>query len=284
MPPVVDLKQASAARSVAESLCDSGFAVVTNHPISLESLQDFYGAWEDFFLHGNKEGFPADAHTQAGYFSPKQAETAKGNAAQDLKEYFQYWPDGPIPDNLRKLTNEFYNTLFLLSSSILEGLQHTTSPELWRRLERPLSSCLSSADTMIRILRYPPLTGSEPAGAIRAGAHEDINFITLLPTATMPGLEIKPEGSNWQPVEAPPGAIIINIGDMLQELTNGALPSTSHRVINPEGEDAKAARVTAPLFCHPYPEMVLSDRYTAGEYLLERLTEISPIDVRPDFS
>jgi len=104
----------------------------------------------------------------------------------------------------------------------------------------------------------------------------------MLPAASESGLQIKPKGTDdWIPVEAPPGSIVINVGDMLQELTNGAMPSTTHQVVNPTGDAANKARLTAPVFCHPYPEMVLSDRYTAKSYLHERLSEINSIELRP---
>jgi len=281
MPPVVDLRDADCFNQVADSLMNSGFAAVSHSPISLEQLEDFYAAWDDFFVHGNPGDFTADPATQAGYFSPEDAETARGAAAQDLKEYFQYWPWSPIPPALRSQTEAYYEAVFHLAGRILKGLQANSPASLWQRLTMPLPDCLARSETMLRILRYPPLCGNEPEGAIRAGAHEDINFITLLPVASTPGLEIRPGDEDWQAVDAPPGSIIINIGDMLQELTNGELPSTPHRVINPTGENAKVARITAPLFCHPYPEMVLSDRYTSASYLRERLQEINPANLQP---
>lgn len=281
MPPIVDLRSDTAFKDVAHSLLDSGFAVVENHSIPLLDLEAFYEAWDHFFTLGSPDDYPADAASQAGYFSPRLAETAWGAEKQDIKEYFQYWPQGPIPPELKSITEQFYESVFLLTRQIMAGLQQSTPESLWGRLDRPFSDCLSRSETMLRILRYPPLTGEEPAGAIRAGAHEDINLITLLPTASMPGLEIKPEGQEWQTVDAPNGSIIVNIGDMLQELTDGKLPSTTHQVVNPEGADATRARLTAPLFGHPYAAMKLSDRYTASSYLRERLQQINPEELQP---
>lgn len=281
MPDLVDMGSRDAAAEVADSLVNSGFAAITNHAIPLQDLLDFYSAWDDFFTTGKPEDYATDAASQAGYFSRADAETAKGAAAQDIKEYFQYWPWGPVPPALKTRTASYYESVYLLACRILEGLQQNTPEKLWQRLECPLKDCLSRSETMLRVLRYPPMTGNEPDQAIRAGAHEDINFITLLPVASRPGLEIRPGDQDWQAVDAPPGTIIINIGDMLQELTRGALPSTPHRVVNPTGADRAMARLTAPLFCHPYPAMRLSDRYTAAEYLLKRLREISPEAVRP---
>jgi isopenicillin N synthase-like dioxygenase len=281
MLPIVDLNNASASKDVTESLMSYGFGVIVNHPISAEFLDTLYKSWDDWFINGDTENFTTDAETQAGYFSTVLAETAKDSEAQDIKEYFQYWPGGELPSALEALTLEYYEALFQLSESVLNWVQADSPAELWTSLDRALGECISRKQTMVRILRYPPTTGMETGDSIRAGAHEDIDFITLLPAANKPGLEIKPKGQDWMPVHAPEGAIIINIGDMLQELTNGKLPSTTHRVVNPDPEEASAARLTAPLFCHPYPELVLSERYTAKAYLHKRLSEINPDELKP---
>lgn len=278
----IDLNQETAPQQVTESLIESGFAVVENHPIPASELDEFYRAWDDFFVNGNPEQYTTDAESQAGYFSPNLAETAKGHEAQDLKEYFQFWPGYDLPPQVHDITMHYYDEIIALGASVMTWLQENTSGSLWQAIDKPFAEYLSRQQTLLRILRYPPLTGSEPPDAIRAGAHEDINLITMLPAASQSGLEIQPKGmTEWFPVEAPAGSIVINIGDMLQEVTGGALPSTSHRVVNPTGEEAKKARLTAPVFCHPYPDMVLSDRYTAGSYLKERLSEINSEELKP---
>lgn len=279
---IVDLNAVDAPQHVTESLVESGFAVVENHKIPVSELNELYERWDDFFLNGNPGQYVTDAESQAGYFSPHLAETAKGHEAQDLKEYFQYWPGGVLPESVEKLTLHYYDAIFDLGKDVMTWLQANSSPLLWKSIDKPFEEYLSRNQTLLRILRYPPLTGNEPPNAIRAGAHEDINLITMLPAASESGLQIKPKGiGDWIPVEAPAGSIVINIGDMLQELTGGTMPSTTHQVVNPTGESAKKARLTAPVFCHPYPEMVLSDRYTAKSYLHERLSEINSDELRP---
>lgn len=277
----IDYKSGTAARDITQSFLESGFAAIENHPVPLDMLKSLYEQWEDFFTSDHVETFATDVDSQSGYFSMTQAETAKGSEKQDIKEYYQYWPGDRLPDETREITLAYYDTLFDLAGKILGAVQEHTDKELWTHADRPLADYLSKKQTMVRILRYPPLTGEEEPGAIRAGAHEDIDFITLLPTASAAGLEIKPRGTEWQPVVAPDGAIIINIGDMLQELSGMQLPSTTHRVVNPEGADVDRPRLTAPQFCHPYPETVLSERYTAASYLKERLNEINTTDLKP---
>ena len=278
---IVDLNSVTAGADVTQSLLDCGFVVVENHAISLDELRVFYEAWAHFFLSDERDDYLVDPESQSGYFPAASAETAKNSEAQDLKEYFQYRPECSMPALLRSMTTHYYDELFSLGKTVLGWIEQYSPSSLWQSLDQPLAEYLVPGRTMLRVLRYPPLTGNEPGGAIRAAAHEDIDFITLLPAATMPGLEIKPKGNGWLPVNAPAGSIIINMGDMMQELTQGALPSTTHRVVNLEGADASLARITAPLFCHPKDDLVLSERYTAGEYLDKRLSQINPTHLRP---
>ncbi len=283
MHSVIDIEQnkSTAARAVTRSLEDSGFALVQGHGVTLDQLELLYHSWDQFFLSCERFDYQADVASQNGYFSDTDAETAKGYAQPDLKEYFQYHPGAELPAQLRDMTEAYFHQLLTLGQTILGWIEAETEPALWRSLTHPLNTYLDPQQTLLRLLRYPPLSGNEPEKAIRAAPHEDINLITLLPAASQTGLEIKPKGEAWQAVVSPPGSIIINIGDMMQELTQGALPSTTHQVINPQGADAKHARLTAPVFCHPYGSLRLSDRYTADEYLFERLSEINPDTLKP---
>jgi isopenicillin N synthase-like dioxygenase len=121
------------------------------------------------------------------------------------------------------------------------------------------------------------MTGDEEPDAIRAAAHEDINLITILPAANEPGLQVKGKDGEWIDVPCDFGSLIVNIGDMLQEASAGYYPSTTHRVINPDGTDMTKARISLPLFLHPRPDVVLSRRHTAETYLQERLKELGVI-------
>jgi isopenicillin N synthase-like dioxygenase len=127
---------------------------------------------------------------------------------------------------------------------------------------------------------------------VRAGAHEDINFITLLVGASAEGLEVLTREGEWLPITTQGDAIVVNIGDMLQRLTNHVYPSTTHRVVNPQNENARKPRYSVPFFLHPNPDVVLDPlpqcvtpdnprRYdtsiTSHEYLQQRLREIKLI-------
>lgn len=134
-----------------------------------------------------------------------------------------------------------------------------------------------SEQTLLRVLHYPPLKGDEEPDAIRAAAHEDINLLTILPAANEPGLQVKSKDGSWLDVPCDFGSLIVNIGDMLQEASAGYFPSTTHRVINPQGSDQSKSRISLPLFLHPRPDVILSDRHTADSYLQERLRELGVI-------
>ena len=129
-----------------------------------------------------------------------------------------------------------------------------------------------SQQSMLRVLHYPPVTVDQ--SVLRAAPHEDINLLTLLPAADGPGLELRLRSGEWISVPHSPGQLIVNIGDMLQEATGGYLPSTSHRVATPDTEQPATSRMSLPLFLHPRPDVVLSSRYTARQYLMQRLNEL----------
>ena len=117
----------------------------------------------------------------------------------------------------------------------------------------PLPLMLEGSDhTLLRVLHYPPLTGDEEPGAVRAAAHGDINLLTILPAATEPGLQVMGKDGEWHDVPCDFGLLIVNIGDMLEEASGKYYPSTLHRVLNPTGQAATKSRISLPLFLHPY--------------------------------
>jgi isopenicillin N synthase-like dioxygenase len=125
-------------------------------------------------------------------------------------------------------------------------------------------------------LHYPPMELAEEE-TTWAAAHEDINLLTILPASDAPGLQVQKKNGEWMDVTSDGNQVIVNIGDMLQEASAGYFPSTSHRVVTPAGTDNRSGRMSLPLFLHPRPEVVLSERYTAGSYLKERLEELGVI-------
>ena len=158
---------------------------------------------------------------------------------------------------------------------MLDWIEQHSPTEVAQKYSEPLSSMIKNTpNTLLRVLHYPPLSGDEEPGAVRAAAHEDINLITILPAANEPGLQVQQKNGKWLDIPADFGQLIINIGDMLQEASGGYFPSTSHRVINPSGENAKKSRISLPLFLHPRDEVVLSERHTQLSYLQERLKEL----------
>ncbi len=272
---VVDYQDPDAAAKFTQSLHQTGFGVLKNHPIPQALVERIYATWLDFFNGEDKHHYAFSKETQDGYFSTAISETAKGAQQKDIKEYFHIYPWGRIPEALKADALNYFTQANALAAELLGWVEQHTPADIARAYREPLSNMIKdSRQTLLRVLRYPPLTGNEPAGAVRAAAHGDINLLTILPAANEPGLQVMGTDQQWRDVPCDFGTLAINIGDMLQEASQGYYPSTQHRVLNPTGEGAKRSRVSLPLFLHPRSDVVLSDRYTAGSYLDERLREL----------
>lgn len=274
----VDYRSPNAAQDFVKSLRETGFGVLKNHPIRQQLVSNIYQHWQDFYNSDEKHKFRYNVGTQDGYFPPDISETAKGHSKKDIKEYFHYYPWGQCPESYKPELQQYYQEANQLAEQLLSWIEQYTPEDIASHYSQPLSSMIENSDqTLLRVLHYPPLQGNEELGAIRAGAHEDINLITILPAANEPGLQVQLKDGTWIDVPCDFGNLIVNIGDMLQEASDGYFPSTSHRVINPEGTDKTKSRISLPLFLHPRPDVVLSERHTAGSYLHERLVELGVI-------
>jgi len=273
-----------------------GFATVTDHglpPARIEAAQAAARAFFDL-PDAVKRRYVVGAGGQRGY-TPFGLETAKGATAHDLKEFWHVGREPPPPRGLggenvwpaevagfRDELGWLYSALDALGRQLLQAITaHLGLPRGY------FDDKVDHGDSILRLLRYPPADFDGPH--IRAGAHEDINVITLLLGAEEAGLEIKDRDGRWLPVAPPPGALVCNIGDMLQRLTNHRLPSTSHRVVNPAPERRGVARYSTPFFLHFNPDFEIRtlpscvdarrpDLYpepiTAAGFLMERLREI----------
>lgn len=240
-----------------------------------------------------KDGGGARGYTMAG------VERAKDADHPDLKEFWHVGRELPpghrhadlMPPNLwPSEVPEFREYAYGLYQA-LDSLGRRVLRVLARRLEIGedfFDGSTREGNSILRPIHYPPVP-AQPGGSVRAAAHEDINLITLLIGAEGPGLEVKSRGGDWIPVTTFPGAIVVNIGDMLQRLTNHVFPSTTHRVINPQGAQGRSSRYSIPFFLHPNADFVIQtlsgcvsddnpDRYpeplASHDYLQQRLVEI----------
>ena len=274
----IDYLTEGADEKFVTSLRETGFGVLKNHPLSQDTVNGIYKNWYDFFISGDKSGLEFNAKSQDGYFPPEKSETAKGHQARDLKEYFHYYPNGRCPAYLLDEVQAYYSAANSFAEELLGWVEKYSPPAISAKYSQPLSGMAKdSPKTLLRILHYPPLNGEEAPNAIRAGAHEDINLLTILPAANEPGLQVKAKDGSWIDVPCDFGNLIVNIGDMLQEASGGYFPSTTHRVINPKGGDMSKSRISLPLFLHPHPEVILSSRHSADSYLNERLRDLGMI-------
>ena len=271
-----DMKTYEWPRVVLRSFKKTGFAVLKNHEIPKDLIEAAYIQWAEFFKTDDKFKY-LSKDGQNGYF-PMKSENAKGNPVKDLKEFYHiFYPFENAPSGISALTTQSLGMKLLeIARKILWEAQKEIPKGLSNLQGETLQNMVKdSGSTLLRVLHYPPLSEDAEKGAVRAAAHEDINLITLLVAATQPGLQVQDLSGEWHDVECEPGTIVVNVGDMLQEASGGLFKSTPHRVINPVGENV--SRYSMPLFVHPRPESVLSERYTAGQYLEERLKELGLI-------
>ncbi|MBB4858568.1 isopenicillin N synthase-like dioxygenase [Novosphingobium chloroacetimidivorans] len=301
--PILSLAEEPRALSteIGRSFRTFGFALVRDHGIDLALIDEAWRLTAELFAQPTEQkmrGFIPGTGGARGY-TPFRTEVAKGATEKDLKEFWHVGRDLPAGHPLSatmapnvwpeqpKAFREVFETLYVefdrAGARILSAIALDLGLD-----EHWFDAAVEDGNSVLRLLHYPPV-GPESGGAIRAGAHEDINLITLLLGAEEAGLELLGKDGRWLSIAPPPGALVVNIGDMLQRLTNHVLPSTTHRVRNPSGERAGYSRYSMPFFLHPrsdfeirtLPECVSADnpdRYpesiTADGYLQERLREI----------
>jgi isopenicillin N synthase-like dioxygenase len=270
----VDFLSENAPKNFVRSLKDTGFAIIRNHPISKPLLKKVYSDWTLFFNSKNKEDYIFHKEKQDGYF-PYQSENAKGYQSKDLKEFFHIYPWGRYPITMKDNTLDFYEDIQCLGDELLDWIDYASPKHISKKFSTPLVNMVEDTDeNLLRVINYPALKDLNTHGAIRAQEHADINLITLLVASTQPGLQVKNTKGKWIDVATNPGELIVNTGDMLQECSGGYFPSTIHRVINPTKKNKSKPRLSMPLFIHPRNDVILSEKYTAGEYLEQRLKEI----------
>ena len=248
--------------------------MVSDHSIEPQLIEQSFSEWQRFFASEEKQLYRFDPVKQSGYF-PFRTENAKDYSKKDLKEFYHHYPWDRFPERVSVYTPQLYSALLEMSRVLLGWVEQCTPLEVRRGFSVPLSQMIDgSQEILLRAIHYPPLTGSEEVGAVRAAAHEDINLITLLPAATAPGLQVRDLKGVWHEVPCDPGTVVVNSGDMLKAASRDYYPSTTHRVMNPVGEASRLPRYSMPLFLHPRHDVVLSPGLTAGEYLHQRLREI----------
>ena len=290
----------SFAEKLGRSFEDYGFAIIADHGIPEELIHRAEDKAKAFFALPDdvKRKYLIEGSGGARGYTPFGIETAKGARAHDLKEFWHVGRDLPeghafrnhMPDNVWPEEVPSFKDTFqeLYASFDKAGLQILKAIARFLAIDEDyFIDTVRDGNSVMRLLHYPPIEG-EPGSHVRAGAHEDINTITLLLGAEEAGLELQTKDGRWIPVSPKPGELVVNIGDMLQRLTNGQLRSTSHRVVNPPRERWGHSRYSMPFFLHfrsdfliealpgtvPVGEQPKWPPITANDYLQERLREI----------
>ena len=288
------------ARAMGESYARFGFAIVSDHGLDPALIARAHADAKAFFAlpEAAKRAYHVEGGGGQRGYAPFGVEAAKGAERVDLKEFWHVGRDLPeghryrpfMPANLwpkeipafRADMTALYQALDALGVDLLRSIA------LFLDLDAEFfTPAVREGNSILRLLHYPPVP-PDPGG-VRAEAHEDINVITLLLGAEEAGLQLLDRDGRWREVNPPPGAVVVNIADMLQRQTNEVLPSTSHRVVNPRPERAHLSRYSIPFFLHFAPDYRIEtlpscigpdrpNRYpepiTAHEYLLQRLREI----------
>lgn len=290
-------------KEIGEAYEEIGFVALKGHFLSIELSTNLYEEVKRFFDLPTeiKESYEIEGiGGQRGYTSFGK-ESAKGKKEGDLKEFWHFGQEvvgndalkAQYPENVQvkeipnfnKVGMEAYKNLEKTAIYVLRALALYIGLD-----EFYFDNYVTNGNSILRPIHYPPIQG-EPKGAVRAAAHGDINLITLLMGASASGLEVQNKQGKWIPVTALPEQLVINVGDMLERLTNNKLRSTIHRVVNPPREEWGKSRYSIPFFTHPISEMSLNclpecitethpkvyDDITAGEFLNERLRELGLI-------
>jgi isopenicillin N synthase-like dioxygenase len=272
--------------AIGRSLSETGFFILENAPIEQDLVRRAYEVSAEFFAlpESVKRAYCLPELKGQRGFTPFGQEHAKDSPHGDLKEFWHVGNPTLRQNLIPTELPEFHRVLSELYGQ-LEACGQVLLGAIAGFLQEPLAAIYQpGGDSILRVIHYPPVPETAPPLSLRAAAHEDINLITLLPTATASGLEILHEGK-WLAIEAPPGSLIVDSGDMLQWRTNGQLKSTTHRVVNPD--NSRDRRFSMPFFVHPHPKMDLTPLEScvvdgnakfppidAGTYLQQRLTEI----------
>jgi len=298
----LDMGKRAFADAFGRSFRQFGFAMVRDHGMDPALVEDGWAKAKAFFAlpeAAKRRYSAADNGGQRGY-TAFGTEIAKGATENDLKEFWHVGRDLPAGDPLaasmlpnvwpeeidgfRDTYTRLFDAFDSVGSRLLSAIAlHLELPENW------FDARIANGNSILRLLHYPPVSPQAPG--VRAGAHEDINLITLLLGAEEGGLQLLSRDGEWLPVSPPPGALVINVGDMLQRLTNHVLPSTSHRVVNPPPERRGHSRYSMPFFLHLRPDVMIEalpqcvtmdnplrePPITAHDYLRQRLVEIGLI-------
>ncbi|MDF7777320.1 2-oxoglutarate and iron-dependent oxygenase domain-containing protein [Sphingomonas sp. AOB5] len=306
--PLISMKDQAAdpdgfAQALGASFKRFGFAMVSDHGVPQDVVDRAWATTKAFFAlpEEEKRQYFVEGGGGARGLTPFKTEIAKGATHVDLKEFWHVgrelakghrfeelmapniWPDRP----------EGFRDTFLSLFKALDDAGDRLLSAIARYLDLApdwFDPAVKDGNSVLRLLHYPPVPADAPE--VRAGAHEDINLITLLLGAEEAGLELLERSGDWLPVKPPEGAMVVNVGDMLQRLTNNYLPSTTHRVVNPPPERRGHARYSMPFFLHPAPDFLIKTLpgcidadhpnlyptpITAHDYLHERLVEIGLI-------
>lgn len=293
-----EAEKANFINDLFKGLKEYGFIILKDHNVKAADIHKSYDLLKQFYSlpeEKKKAYISPKAGFQRGY-TPFGQEHAKDSPVMDLKEFWHVgrelaaghelssvYPENIWPTEVPEFKSHFvnlYNALEEAGNIMLEALTMPLEVE-----KDFFAKMTKDGNSILRLLHYPPIPDGVDPRCVRAAAHEDINFITILPAATASGLQLKDRDGQWLDIDSEPDTLIVDVGDMLARLTNDVLPSTTHRVINPQ-DGKNETRYSMPFFMHPHPQAMLSclpsckgagAKYpdiTGQDFLMQRLREI----------
>ncbi len=293
-----DSERALFVDKLFSGLKEYGFIILKDHNVKTADLKRAYELLQKLYTlptETKKQYVSTKSGFQRGY-TPFGQEHAKDSPVMDLKEFWHVGRElveghalrSVYPDNIWPTEVAEFKTLFTSLYNSLEQAGDVMMEALTKPLEVEkgfFAKMTKDGNSILRLLHYPPIPEGVDPRCVRAAAHEDINFITILPAATTSGLQLKDRDGTWLDIDSEPDTLIVDVGDMLARLTNDVLPSTTHRVINPQ-DGTNTSRYSMPFFMHPHPDAILSclpsckgagAKYadiSSHEFLMQRLREI----------
>jgi isopenicillin N synthase-like dioxygenase len=283
-----DVQSAKFAQDIAAAYAEYGFVIIQNHGIDKQLIDRCLDIFQRFFALPVEEKLRYKVPNAGGArgYTAFGIETAKGATHHDLKEFWHVGRELPpghpftqvmapniwvesIP-GFREAAYGLFQAFDALGAKLLSAIARSVNlpPDFF-------ADKVDLGNSILRVIHYPPLP-PDPKGSVRAGAHEDINVITLLLGAEEPGLEVLSRRGEWLPINPPAGSLVCNVGDMLQRLTNKHLRSTTHRVVNPPRERASKARYSLPFFLHFNPDFLIK---TMPQYVDEQHPDQFPVPI-----
>ncbi|WP_168195167.1 2OG-Fe(II) oxygenase family protein [Shewanella sp. SNU WT4] len=276
----IDFRAKDCAKYFCQSLQQHGIVLLQQTPIDFELVTRLNLHWQHYFSDPAKYHYLYHPKDQLGFYPLEISETAKDHCVKDIKEFFHYRPEAKIPASLQSMTQAYFEQARTLSSQLMTMLIDNATQHLHHPLSA-LSLTTPHKQHLLRIVHYPPLNDSAEFGAYPCAPHHDINLLTITPLTASNALEYRINHA-WHAIPYAANTMLVIVGEMLTEISQGLYPSLCHRVEQTGNSRTQKANLEIPFFYHAAPNQVLSPRATASEMLNARLIDLGVLTKQID--